>query len=228
MAIIQTHAFVIKTIPFQDTSLIVRLFTESQGKIAVIAKGARSLKSPFRGMLEPVSLLDVQFYYKPTRDIQTLAKIEILENYLFGCEEIQPAVIAMAILECLDKFIRDHHEDRSVFALTVEALRTIDACRTAGAEVFLYFLIKMTDLMGYRIDFNNKTALSITPAGIDFLREIDEADIRNGLPHFPANLPIGGIAKTLVDYLAAQMDLPVHLKSLELFRQFSVDSTGKV
>jgi recombinational DNA repair protein (RecF pathway) len=32
MAIIQTRALVIKTIPFQDTSLIVRIFTESHAK----------------------------------------------------------------------------------------------------------------------------------------------------------------------------------------------------
>ncbi|MBP9005277.1 MAG: DNA repair protein RecO, partial [Candidatus Marinimicrobia bacterium] len=111
MAIIRTRAFVIKTIPFKDTSLIARLFTESNGKVAVLAKGARNLKSPFRGYLEPLSLLEVQFYYKPTRDIQTLSQAETIRSFLSNSTEIEPTIMATAILECIEKFIREHHED---------------------------------------------------------------------------------------------------------------------
>lgn len=226
MAIIQTRAFVIKTIPFQDTSLIVRIFTESHGKIAVIAKGARSLKSPFRGYLEQLSLLDVQFYYKPTRDIQTLGKIESVRRYFDGCTAIQPTILATAVLECLDKFIRDRHEDAPVFELVLETLDFMDAQRTESAGAFLYFLLKLTEQMGYKIDFDfaNTAIGAVSASGVDYLREIDTADIHRGLPPCPAHLPIGGLAKTLVDYLAHQMDLPVYLKSLELYTQISVDS----
>jgi len=226
MAIIQTRAFVIKTIPFQDTSQIVRIFTESHGKIAVIAKGARSLKSPFRGYLEQLSLLEVQFYFKPTRDIQTLGKIEGVRRYFDGCIALRPTILATAILECLDKFIRDHHEDAPVFELVLDTLDIMDARRTESAGAFLYFLLKLTEQMGYKIDFNSASEEigTIPASGIGYLREIETADIRNGLPPCPAQLPIGGLAKTLVDYLAHQMDLPVHLKSLELLTQLSVDS----
>lgn len=231
MAIIRTRAIAIKTIPFQDTSLIVRLYTESHGKVAIIAKGARNLKSPFRGYLEPLSLLEVQFYFKPTRDIQTLSKIETIRSFLYNCTEIQPTILATAILECLDKFIRDHHEDAPIFELVLDTLDYIDGHRDESAIVFLYFILNLTTLMGYRIDLDssdNASALSIPAGGLDLLRKINIADIRHGLPSCSAELPTNAIAKALVNYLAVQTDLPVKLKSLELFSQLSVDSDGKV
>ncbi|MFH1214785.1 MAG: DNA repair protein RecO [Candidatus Neomarinimicrobiota bacterium] len=253
MAIIQTRAFAIKTIPFQDTSLIVRLFTESHGKVAVIAKGARNLKSPFRGYLEPLSLLEVQFYFKPTRDIQTLAKIETVQTYLYGCNDIQTTVMATAVLECLDKFIHEHHQDEPVFELVVQTLNYMDANRSDSAAALLYFLLKLTALMGYQINLDNcavcgrslqaacfnlaigqlqcehcgradASALFIPAAGMEFLKKIVVPDIRNGLPQNSGNLPIGMIAKTLVNYLAIQMDLPTRFKSLELLNQIAATS----
>jgi hypothetical protein len=143
-----------------------------------------------------------------------------------GCTDFRTTVLATAILECLDKFIRDHHEDVPVFQLVLDTLNFMDAQPVESAGAFLYFLLKLTEQMGYKIDFDyaDETIETISAVGIGYLRAIDAADIRSGLPHCPANLPIGGIAKTLVDYLARQMDLPIYLKSLELYTQISVDS----
>jgi len=232
MAIIQTRAFVIKTIPFQETSLIVRLFTESHGKIAVLAKGARNLKSPYRGYLDPLSLLEVQFYFKTTRDIQTLSKIETSRSFLNNCTEIQPPILATAILECLDKFIHDHHEEESLFELVLNTLDYMEMNRNNSINAFIYFILNLTSLMGYRIDLesnkiHDRSILSIPDSGIEFLRQIEKANIRNGLPIGPANSASVAIAKALVNYLAFQIDLPIKLNSLELLSQFRQSSDRK-
>ena len=39
----------------------------------MIAKGARSHKSPFKGRLEPLSHVQTVYYHKQTRDLQLLA-----------------------------------------------------------------------------------------------------------------------------------------------------------
>ena len=224
MAIIRTRAFVIKTIPFKDTSLIARLFTESHGKVAVLAKGARNLKSPFRGYLEPLSLLEVQFYYKPTRDIQTLSQAETIRSFLSNSTEIEPTIMATAILECIEKFIRDHHEDVPVFTLVLDALNYIEAQSDNSQLAFVYFILNLTTLMGYEIGLDSSrnsdwSTLPFSMEELEILKKIEKADIRTGLPLCNLNLPIMAIAKTLVNYLAMQTDLPVRLKSFELLSQ---------
>lgn len=51
-------AFVLHTRPYQETSLLLELFTETHGRLSAIAKGARRPKARARGLLQPfVSLL---------------------------------------------------------------------------------------------------------------------------------------------------------------------------
>lgn len=232
MAIVQSRAFVIKTIPFQDTSLIVRMFTESHGKVTLLAKGARNLKSPYRGYLESLSLLEVQFYFKPTRDIQTLSKIETMRGFLYNCTEMRTTFLATAMLECLDKFIRDHHEDAPIFELVLDTLDYMDTHRANSASAFIYFILNLTTLMGYRIDLDSikkteRSILSVPDNRLEFLKKIEDANIRIGLPDLPEGFSVGEIALSIVNYLAFQMDLPVKLKSLEILSQITQSNDRK-
>ncbi len=45
-------AYVLHTRPYQESSLLVELLTP-QGRISVIAKGAKRPKSSYRGILQP-------------------------------------------------------------------------------------------------------------------------------------------------------------------------------
>ena len=68
---VATNAIVLKTIPYGDSSIISRLFTEDQGKITVMAKGAWRPKNTTGPLLEPMNHIRLQYYHKNNRDIQT-------------------------------------------------------------------------------------------------------------------------------------------------------------
>lgn len=75
MAIITTPALVLRTIDYSETSLIVWLYTQQQGRVHVIAKGARRARSPFEGALEPLVLGELVFYRKANKpDALDIAK----------------------------------------------------------------------------------------------------------------------------------------------------------
>ena len=67
-------AFVLRHRPYSETSLLVDLFTEKSGRITAIAKGARRLKSSYRGVLLPFQTLAVLFTGKG--DVKTLTGAE--------------------------------------------------------------------------------------------------------------------------------------------------------
>jgi DNA repair protein RecO (recombination protein O) len=46
-------AFILHTRAYRDTSLLIEFFTKDEGRIAAVAKGARSARSPWRGLLLP-------------------------------------------------------------------------------------------------------------------------------------------------------------------------------
>ena len=72
-------AFVLHTRPYQETSLIVELFTKSYGRGNAVAKGAKRPKSPLRSVLTPVSRLSISLSGKS--ELKNLSTAEILDLY---------------------------------------------------------------------------------------------------------------------------------------------------
>lgn len=55
------RAFVLHSRPWSETSLLLDLFTEEQGRISLIAKGARARRSHLKGTLQPFTPLLVRW-----------------------------------------------------------------------------------------------------------------------------------------------------------------------
>lgn len=80
MPIVRTEALVVKTVRFRETSLIARLLTRDHGVVPVIAKGARRPRSRLAAVGEIFQRLDVTYYAKEGREIQTLSAVERLDS----------------------------------------------------------------------------------------------------------------------------------------------------
>ena len=67
-------AFVLHTYPYRETSLIVETFTESAGRVAMVARGAKRPRSELRGVLQAFQPLDLS--WSGTAELKTLLKAE--------------------------------------------------------------------------------------------------------------------------------------------------------
>ena len=61
MAELWDEALLLRRIPYGDTSLICHFLTAEHGRIALMARGARRPKSPFRASLEPLHALQISW-----------------------------------------------------------------------------------------------------------------------------------------------------------------------
>mgnify|MGYP003504227425 CR=1 FL=1 len=52
-----TPAWLLDARPYSDTSALVEMFSAEHGRLSLIAKGARTQKSPWRGLLQPLQPL---------------------------------------------------------------------------------------------------------------------------------------------------------------------------
>ena len=93
MAEVQDRALLLRRIPYGDSSLVCHFLTARHGRVALMAKGARRPKSPFRASLEP--LFELEIGWRPGRTgMGTLVDIQR------GCSLLQPAQ-SLAGLELL-------------------------------------------------------------------------------------------------------------------------------
>jgi DNA repair protein RecO len=148
--IVQTPAIVLKSIPYSDTSLIVRCYTRDQGKISVIVKGARKKNSTLAAYFQPTNHLDIIYYHKETREIQTLSKVTFLDIWSGITEELKRITLAFSLLELTDKTNSNHDPHPELFELLLEVLKKIDAKQDRLNLLFWYFEIKLLSILGFK------------------------------------------------------------------------------
>lgn len=68
------RGFVLHRRDYSETSLLVELFTEEKGRFTVLAKGARSKRSPLKGVLQPFTPLLLRWSGKSGLKILTKAE----------------------------------------------------------------------------------------------------------------------------------------------------------
>ena len=243
MTLIRTEALILRTIPFQESSSIVRMFTREQGKIAVIAKGARRMKSGLRGFLDPLNYIEAIYYYKSTRDIQTLSKIDLIQSYFSNTPNIECNIYGMALLETVDKVVHDHQHDHEIFDSAVQHLGFMDKEPETCKVAFVRFLVAITDILGYRLETAScprcraqLTGAVYNPANAHLIclecghqfssgHRLSETDIAflkepGANSHFPANQD--KLLRMLIHYLSYHLEVSLNLKSLQLLSDLKI------
>ena len=70
----EQHGFVLHAYPYRETSLIVEAFTESHGRVALVARGARRPRSELRGILQAFQPLTLS--WAGSGELKTLMRAE--------------------------------------------------------------------------------------------------------------------------------------------------------
>lgn len=141
-----TQAIVLKVNPKGETSVILHCFSKDFGKLILIAKGARSSRSPFKGLIEPFSLLNVHFNEKKGRAYQFLSQAEYAASYSHLKSDPEAVLYGSIILEILYKE-PEVQPDTPVFDLLTHVLEAMD--KGASAQMaHWHFILKYLEIEG--------------------------------------------------------------------------------
>lgn len=146
--ITRTEAVVLRSLDYGETSQIVTLLTRKKGKLSVIAKGARKTKSSFGATLQPMAYTQVVFYYKPTRELQTLTESSHVESFHRLRRSLQSITVGLRIVELIDALVEEEAPQPEVFGLTVRALRRLNRTEARAANLWPYVQLRFAKLLG--------------------------------------------------------------------------------
>ncbi len=96
--IIKTEAVVLSKLNYGDTSSIVSLYTETDGKLSAIIKGGRGPKSKNGKIIDPLNHLQVIIYKKMSRDIQILSDANLISHFVTITEKFDATKYSFAII----------------------------------------------------------------------------------------------------------------------------------
>ncbi len=123
MAATKSHAFVLKTQDFRDTSLLAHFYTRDFGKIHGIIKGIRDQRARFGSMLEPFSMNEILFYRKRRGgDLHLVTQVELLKLYPAVRADLTQLSYASYLIDLLDQITELEEPHAEVFDLLQESL----------------------------------------------------------------------------------------------------------
>jgi DNA repair protein RecO (recombination protein O) len=149
--ITKTEAIVLRTVEYQESSIIATLFTHKHGKIAVIAKGARKPKSKFSAFLVPGQMLEVVYYMKQTRQVQTLSDVSYLKKLDNIRLDLQKMALATITLELTSQLLHDNEVNEPLFQFLSVMLPWINKQGKVSRIMFPYIQIRLAQLLGIGI-----------------------------------------------------------------------------
>jgi len=161
--IAHTSAIVFKTVDYSESSKIVTIFTEEHGKIAVIARGAKKPKSKYANLLETGNLLDVVYYHKNSRSVQTLTEAAYLEKTLNIRMNFEKMATMMSAIELINQLLHENEVNHPLFSFAKEFLVWLNDTDIDPARVFPYLQIRLADLMGDGLQMEIPQAESTRP-----------------------------------------------------------------
>jgi len=125
MALVKTHALVIRSRSYRETSLLFSALTPNQGTLHFLGKGFREKHRGFMAPFEPLTCLEIIFYERTRSHLQLLKEVDELDCFPLARESIYSYTHACYFLELVDQMTWGGHQEPAIFELLIRALRAI-------------------------------------------------------------------------------------------------------
>ena len=145
------ECFLLHQRAYGETSLIADVFTKKNGKMSLIAKGAKKPRSKFFGYLVPFHKLYIT--YSGRSDLKTLTSIDRnLSNYENTMTKTSYSLLY--INELLTKLLPKDAKQEDLFALYERFLKKVNS-KDELELTLRHFELDLLDMLGYGLDFEN-------------------------------------------------------------------------
>jgi len=156
----RTKGFILKKSNLREADQIFTVFTKDFGKIKILARAIRKIKSKLRSRADLFYLSELEFIqgktYKTLTNVIALNKFKDIMNDLDRIENIQK------IADSLDYLVYKEEKDKQIWDLLNEALERLSnkpglsvPISRAYYIIYHYFLWNLLSTLGYQIDLYN-------------------------------------------------------------------------
>jgi DNA repair protein RecO (recombination protein O) len=123
----KTEAIVLRGVDFSESSRIVTFLSPERGRLACIAKGARRKNSGVSAVLDTFNRVELVYYWKEGRQVQTLAEASLLDDFGGLKCDLERISYAAFPLELVSKIAHENEPSRDLYAALVLGLQELGA-----------------------------------------------------------------------------------------------------
>lgn len=160
----KTEGLILKKIEYQESSLILKIFTKDFGIISVIAKGAKSAKKSAYGILRPLNFIEFQFYHQNNKTLFLLKDYQLKfapDTKNFGIYKTSLAYFMVEVVShTTSEELEPEPEKYQYIMYIFEYLKN----HQVYSNFYLCFLIQYVRFLGFEISlqmFSSQEIVSI-------------------------------------------------------------------
>lgn len=142
-----TFAIVLSRINYSESDRIVNVITKDDGKLTLMAKGSRKIKSKLAAGIELLSVNEIVFI-KGKSDISTLVSSRPIEFFSEISKDLNRINVAYKYLQIIDKNTEDN-ADEDYFELLKDSLIFLNSSENDSDQCYQYFLSKLINISGF-------------------------------------------------------------------------------
>lgn len=121
------HGFVLRTIPYGDSGLVVKILTDTLGAASFMVQGAkRRGKTSKAGLFSPMNHVAVTFVRKENRDLYTVRQTTLYHLYPGLLTDLRKPAVAMYMAEALYRAVADHHHEDELYRFAAGQMKRLD------------------------------------------------------------------------------------------------------
>lgn len=148
--VVKTKAIVISSLRYQEKSLIVKCFTESDGLKSYFIRDAFSSRKSAQKIayFQPLNILEIEAIHKNKGSLEYFKEIKLAQPYYTITADIAKTTIAIFISEMLHHSIREEETNGKLYHFLETALLWLDS-HDEVANFHLILLLEVTKFLGF-------------------------------------------------------------------------------
>lgn len=233
--LVKTKAIVLSALKYQEKSLIVKCFTQSEGLKSYFVPSAFSAKKSSQRIayFQPLNILEIEANHKNKGSLEHFKEVKISVPYQTLNIEIIKSTIVIFLSEVLHHAIKEEEKNESLFTFLETAFIWLDT-HDEIANFHLILLLEVTKFLGFYPD-NSEIDLpffdivegnftlhqgmnSISQNESLLFRKLMELKFDSELKLF-TSIERQIVLKILLDYYAIHLDGFKQPKSLEVLKE---------
>lgn len=137
---------VVKTTDWSETSRIATIWTRELGKVRVLAKGGRRLKSNFEVALDLLTVCDIVLLRKASGGLDLLTEARVGERFAGLRGDLQALYAGYYVAELLSEGTQDYDPHPALYDASIDTLRKLSAGGDAAALATAYELAWLDEI----------------------------------------------------------------------------------
>ena len=235
----KTRGIILHQIKYTDSGIVAQVYTRKFGRLSFLIKGMRNRKAGKHNiMFQPLFILDLELYFKTTRDMQMIKEFSVYFTPFDIYSNIKKSSVAIFLGEVLTSVLREESPHEEMFEFIEKSILYFDKCKEGYANFHIAFLAGLSSFLGFEpalrtekdhtfFDMVNGVFVAIPPVHGNYANE----EITNILADFFAasydticNISLTGklrneVLETIVRFYSLHLPGLKKIKSLEVLKE---------